>query len=278
MNHRWHVPTEQINDYLADRVDQVSASSIEAHLVNCAHCRKLLAELSDAEVDTRSWATIERRIDNELNSRVERVARRLGLPDREIRTLAPTVSLQFGWLIATFLALLCAAALARQGTGPDEMLARTAFLTLAPLAPLAAVVAALSAVSEPAPEVARVTSASRLRIGALRASTVMFAAIAMGLIASAVLPSDWLDAVVWLLPALALSGLGALLAGRAAPTPLIAGLGSGWVVVVAVAARLSHDRLAAFRPGAQALYLTVAVIALLIIALRRDSLDFRSTT
>jgi hypothetical protein len=151
-----------------------------------------------------------------------------------------------------------------------------AFLTIAPLAPLAAVVVALSAASEPAPEIARVSPASRLRIGAMRATTVMVAAIAIGLAASAVLPGGWIDAVVWLLPSLALSGLGALAAGRVAPGTAIAWLSSAWVVTVTVTARLTDDRLAAFRPPAQGLYIALALVAAAVITLRPDSLELRS--
>ncbi len=104
----------------------------------------------------------------------------------------------------------------------------------------------------------------------------MLAAIIVGLIASAALPGDWIDAVVWLLPALALSGLGALLAGRVAPATAIGWLGSAWVVTVTISARLTDDRLAAFRPGAQGLYVAIAAIAAVVIALRPDSLDLRS--
>jgi hypothetical protein len=276
MTEHWHAPLEQLGDYLTDRLDKPTAASVEAHLMTCATCRDALAELSDTTLARDSWASIERAIDGELGSGIERAANRVGVSDREIRTLAPTLSLQISWLAATFLALLGAAVLARRTGGIEESLTRVAFLTVAPLAPLVAVVAALSAASEPAPEIARATPASRLRMGAVRAATVMLAAIAIGLIAAAVLPGDWLDAVVWLLPALALSGMGALFAGRVAPTTAIGWLGSAWVVTVVVAARLTHDRLAAFRPGAQWLYLALAVVAAASIALRPDSLDLRS--
>ena len=276
MTERWHVPLEQLDGYLANGVDPATASSVEAHLVNCATCRHAVAERSGPTLLRDSWASIERSIDGELEHSVENIARRAGVGDREIRTLAPTLSLQAAWLAATFLALLSAAAIARRAGGPEEGLARLAFLTIAPLAPLAAVVTAISAASEPAPEIARVTPASRLRIGAIRATTVMVAAIAMGMVASAMLPGAWIDAVVWLLPALALSGVGALIAGRVTPTTAIGWLASLWVVTAVVAARLTDDRLAAFRPGAQLLYLAIAAIAVAVMAARPDSLDQRS--
>ncbi|MBK6503433.1 MAG: zf-HC2 domain-containing protein [Candidatus Microthrix sp.] len=276
MNHRWHISAEQLGDYLADRVDAATADSVEAHLVGCSTCRSALAERSDPALLDDSWMALEQALDGEPASRVERFARRAGFGDREIRTLAPTLSLQAAWLAAAFLALLVAAWMERRSGGQAEGFARLLFLTVAPLAPLTAVVAALSAASEAAPEVAQVTPASRLRIVAVRATTVMSAAIILGLIASAVLPGGWIEAVLWLLPALALSGLGALAGGRLAATTASAWLGSAWVVAVLVAARLTDDRLAAFRPGAQVVYLVIAVLAVAWIAVRPDSIDLRS--
>ena len=188
MTGHWHIASGQLADYLADRVDQPTASSIEAHLVNCGECRQALATRFESSTVDDSWCSIERAIDDEPCSRVQRAANRAGVSDRTLRTLAPTLSLQVAWLAATSLALLGAAVIARRAGGPDDGLARLAFLTIVPLAPLAAVVVALSAASEPAPEIARVAPASRLRIGAMRATTVMVAAIVLGLAASSVLP------------------------------------------------------------------------------------------
>ncbi|MEZ5380745.1 MAG: zf-HC2 domain-containing protein [Microthrixaceae bacterium] len=276
MTATWHVPPNMLGNYLDDAVDQPTASSVEAHLIGCATCRNALADRSDPTVVTDSWISIGRAIDDEFESRVERVASRAGVSDRDVRTLAPTLSLQGAWMAATLLALLAAALLARHVDAPSDGLARMLFLTVASLAPLIAVVTALSAASEPAPEIARATPASRLRTAAVRAGTVMVAAIAIGLIASAVLPGGLIEGVAWLLPAVALSGVGALSAGRVSPTTAIGWLGCAWVVIVAVAAQLADDRLAAFRPGAQGLYLAVAVVAAAAIALRPDLLNLRS--
>ncbi len=276
MTDHWHIPAEQLGNYLDDRVDAATAASVEAHLVACPTCREALAERCDPAVVGASWSALECAIDVNLDSKVQRAARRAGVSDRDIRTLAPTLLSQSTFLAAAFLGLLVAAAIARRTGGPEEGLARLLFLIVAPLAPLTAVVASVGAASEVAAEVARVTPASRLRLVAVRATTVTAAAIALGLIASAVLPGRWIEAVLWLLPALALSGLGALAGGRLAPATAVAGLGSAWVVAVIVAARVTDDRLAAFRPGAQVVYLAVAVLAVSWIALRPHSIELRS--
>ncbi len=272
----WHLPDDQLDGYLVDHVDDPTAASIESHLIGCAACRDAIAQRSEPAIAAQSWAMIERAIDSEPASSVERLGRRIGIPDRTVRALAPTLSSQVAWLLASGLALLCAAVIARRSSGLDFALAELAFLTIAPLAPLAAVVAALSTAAEPAPEVVTATPASRLRIGALRAGTAMAAAIAVGLTASLVLPGQWISAIVWLLPAVALCGLGALTASRWAPEVTVGVLGSAWVLTVVVAARLAHDRLAAFRPGAQLTYLAISAIAAALIAVQHNSLDARS--
>jgi hypothetical protein len=268
----WHVPPRQFDAYLAERVDAPIAASIEAHLIACAQCRSALAERSDPIVAAASWAAIEIAVDAEPVSLVERLGARLGIADRDIRTLAPTLPQQAAWWAATFLALLAAATMARGAGGTDAVLARLVFLTLAPVGPLAAVVTALGTASEPAGEIARTTPASRLRIGALRAATALTVALAMGLAASLVLPGPWLEAMAWLLPGLALSALGAFVAGRASQTVAVGTLSATWIALVLVAARLADDRLAAFRPGPQLAYLIIALVAAALLAVRDDSL------
>jgi hypothetical protein len=277
MAERWHVPAAQIGDYLTDRLDQPTASSVEAHLLGCPACREAVARRSDPASLAASWESLERAVDDRDRSWVVRVGRRAGLSDRDARTLAPTASLKAGWPAATLMALLASAALARRAGGAEEAMARLVFLTIAPLAPLAAVVAALGAASEPAPEISRAAPASRLRIGAVRALVVLTGAVGVGALASVVVPGDLLDAVVWLLPALAVSGLGALVAGRWPFAAAVAWPAATWVVTVAVVARMTGDRLGAFRPGAQVAYLAVAVAVALAIALRPHSLDLGGT-
>ncbi len=271
----WHVPPERISAYLEDRVDVPTAASIEAHVLSCGPCRDAVGAKSEPAITSSSWAALERRIDAELTAPVERLAVRIGIPRRDARLLAPTRGLRLSWLLAMTLSLVCAAWLARQSDQLDSTITRLFFLTLAPLAPLVAVVTALSSASEPAPDIARATSASRLRIGAVRAVSVMLASIGIGLTVSLMLPGDWIRGVVWLCPALALSALGALAAPRIQPAHAVGSLGGGWVSFVVLGSYLADDRLAAFRPGLQLVYLSLAAVVVIAMALRPMSLDFR---
>lgn len=275
MNTAWHIAPDLIGAYLIDAVDQTDAVSIEAHLLACDQCRSLLAAHAAAPAAASSWATLERRLDNEMTAPLERLARAVGFNDRDARLLAPNRALRWSWLVAMSVALLSAAALARRGGGIESSLVRLVFLTFAPLVPLVAVVTALGGASEPSAEIAGATASSRLRLGALRALTVLAVSMGIGLVASALLPGSWLDAVVWLCPALALSGIGALAAGRVTDEVAVAGLAMGWVSVVATAAMLTDDRVAAFRQGPQIAYLTIAAAVLVVIALRPRTLELR---
>ena len=171
----WHVPSDQIAAYLGDAVDGATGGVDRGARDRVRRLpkggRRAIGRPCDGPILDRDRAGDRSRGPLPL----ELVAARIGVSDRAMRTLAPTLPLQLAWLLATFVALLCAAGLAHRLPGPEGMLARTAFLTIAPLAPLAAVVAALGGASEPVPEIAATTPASRLRIGAVRAATVMLA-------------------------------------------------------------------------------------------------------
>ena len=64
MTGHWHIASGQLADYLADRVDQPTASSIEAHLINCGECRQALATRFESSTVDDSWCSIERAIDD----------------------------------------------------------------------------------------------------------------------------------------------------------------------------------------------------------------------
>jgi hypothetical protein len=102
---------------------------------------------------------------------------------------------------------------------------------------------------------------------------VIVASIVVALAASALLPGSWLDAVVWLCPAFALTALGTVAAGRLDTSVTIGVLGGGWIAAVTIASRATDDRLAAFRPGPLVGYLVVATLVGLIVAAFPTSLQ-----
>ena len=96
----WHVPSEQLDRYLAGRIDDPSAASIEAHLLSCSGCRSALAEHEAAPATDQGWDRLERAIDDDLTVGVERLAVRLGLPVSDARLLAPNRALRLSWFVA----------------------------------------------------------------------------------------------------------------------------------------------------------------------------------
>lgn len=271
----WHVSPTQIDAYLADRVDPVTASSIEAHLFACATCREAVAERRPVPDLAASWARIEALIDDTPVSLGERLGARFGVPSHVVRLLAPTNALRGLWVVAGAAAFLASAVLARAGFGVPGQLGRVIFLTVAPLIPLAAVSSALGAASEPAAELARVAPLSRLWIAALRAGTVLGVTIAFGLVASMLVPGPWIRAVAWLCPALALSGLAATLATRFVSNVAVGVVGTAWVTLVTGAAVVYNDGLAAFRTTPQLAYLAVAVVAGAVVVASPSNSDLR---
>jgi hypothetical protein len=277
MTDTWHVEPDQLDGYLHDRVDHAVAASVEAHLLGCERCRTALAERSATADLERSWCAIERRIDATIPDRMVRAGHAMGLPEVELRVLAPTASLRLASLLAIVIALGFAALLTQRDAGGAITLSRLAFLIVAPLVPLVAVVAALGTGSEPAPELARTTPFSRLRIAALRAAVALATAVAVGVVMSTVVGGPWTRVGLWLLPALALSSVGALAAQRASASMVLAVLGSAWFIGVLTAASVTDDRLAAFRLEPQLVYLAIAAIAAALIAFRPSLVDLRES-
>lgn len=275
MTASWHVSPVQVDAYVADRIDQVTASSIEAHLLACATCREAVAERGAVPDLAASWARIEALIDDAPGTPGERVGALIGVPSHVVRLLAPTNALRGLWVAAGGAAFLAAALLSRGGFGVPGHLGRVIFLTVAPLIPLAAVSSALGAASEPAAELARTAPISRLWIGALRAGTVLVVTIMCGLLSSTIVPGPWVRAVAWLCPALALTGLAAVLAGRVVSSVAVGVVGAAWVALVTVAAIVTSDGLAAFRAPPQVAYLAVALVAGSVVAANPSHLDLR---
>lgn len=273
----WHIVGEQMDAYLDGRVDAPTAASVEAHLVACADCRGLLAKRTPSPMLASSWEALEERIDAEPTGATSRLLHRIGLNDRHLRLLAPTLPLQMAWLGATALAMGTAALLVTLtpvGASPHgASLGLLAYLTLAAIAPLAAVAASLSAASEPAPEVADAAPISPVHVMGLRASAVLAATVVIALAAGTLVPGPWIEAALWLLPSLAMCAATTALSGRLGPARTASAVGGAWVCGVAVWVAATHDRLAPFRMGPQLAYLALAALGVALVLRRPDLME-----
>ncbi len=66
----WHLGEEAVRRYQSGAVDRVGAASVEAHLMSCAECRRLL--VVDGEWLERSWRGVADRVEPGTRSLVER--------------------------------------------------------------------------------------------------------------------------------------------------------------------------------------------------------------
>ena len=227
----WHASPALLARFRDDpgAVDDMTASSVEAHLVACADCRQVLTAGADPALTATSWEAVADRIDRPRPRLAERLLHGAGVNPGVARLLAATPGLRAAGLASV--ALLATAAV---------MLSRTAgaegpFLVLAPLAPLAAVAAAFTPAAEPAGEAALATPLHGVGLVVRRAAVILGMSFALLALAALALPDLGATAAAWVLPALALA-LGALaLATWTRVEVAVVTLGAGWLLAVTTA-------------------------------------------
>ena len=269
----WHATTEELVAYRDGSGDSVLASSIEAHLLACPHCRGVLAEHADGRSDTeRRWADLTARMDSPSPAGWFAATRsRVTRPSLATRPLVAAWLLAMGLLVT--LPLLPLLVVGSGGT--------TVLLAAAPLAPMIAVVLAYRQTTDPAGEMALATPMAGLRLVATRAVAVALTATPVGVGAALLLDLPAYVAFGWLLPGLALATLVLMAATlRVDPAATAALLGATWAVAIVlptVFRRASADLVAqaVASPGPQLLALAVALVALGLAFTRRDHLAYR---
>jgi hypothetical protein len=269
-NTDWHAPPDLLARFAHDpaALDDMTAASVEAHLVVCADCRgQMTAAVSPALVTT-SWDAIADRIDQPRPALLERVLHRFGVGSGLGRLLAATPALRGAGLLA--ICVLAAGAVVLSLTADAE----GPFLVLAPLVPLAAVAASFAAAADPAGEAGVATPMHGAGLVIRRAIAVV--GITFGVLGAAALalPDLGPATAAWLLPALALA-LGTLALGTWLRVEVASGVLTGaWLLGVWSVWRLAgHDvplaDSAAFSVTGQITALAVAAAAATIAATRR---------
>lgn len=265
----WHASAETLARYARapEAMDEVTAASVEQHLLACAECRAGVAQAAAPAAST-SWAAIADVIDRPRASVVERVLARLGLPDHLARVIGATPGLRVAWMATIALLGLGAAAIARD-TGSSAL-----FLGLAPLLPIGSVLLTFLPAEEPGGEAAAATPLHGAGVAIRRTVAALVPTfLALGL-ASVALP-HLSEAAAWLLPGLAL-GVGVLLlATYVRPVVAAAALSIAWVGVL-TAVRVADGRhvpladTVVFEPAGQLAALAVALLAAGLVYVRRD--------
>jgi hypothetical protein len=267
----WHVPQALLARVAEDSnaVDDITAASIDAHLLACAECRHALTAAAAPALAATSWAAVADRIDQPRTTVLERLLRRLGMGSGTTRLLAATPALQAAGLVAVAVVAVTAGVLSRTA-GADGI-----FLVLAPLVPLGAVAASFASAADPAGEAGVGTPLHGAGLVLRRASAIL--AVNLGLLGAAALalPDLGPSAAAWVLPALALA-LGALALGTWMRAEVaVATLASGWLLTVwALWWSAGHDIAVAdsatFAATGQVAALAATAAAVVVLVARRD--------
>ena len=276
MSATWHADPAMLELYAAEDLDDVRASSLEAHFLACGHCREALAPMVPAQQLDAIWHGIETTLVSPQPGVVERTLLRLGVHEHVARLLSATPSLRLSWFLAEGFALVSAALVAENtaGTragGPSLFL----FLVLAALAPMAGVAAAFGPGVDPAHESEIASPMRSDRLLFIRATAVLAASIAIGALASIALPGMDRTVALWLLPALALT-LATLAVGTwLAPIVAACVVGLGWVAFAAAVSIASTDPLAPFHATGQIVFMLAIIASGLVLAQRRSAYEGR---
>lgn len=276
MSTTWHADPSVLALYAAEDLDDVRASSLEAHLLACNHCRRALAPMVPTPRLDAMWSEISTALDAPHPGLVEQVLLRFGVPEHVARLLAATPSLRLSWFLAEAFALGSAALAAHHSSGTRAAGASLfLFLVLAALAPVAGVAAAFGPGVDPAYEIGIASPMRSDRLLFIRATAVLMASIVIGGIAALALPDLDRTVALWLLPALGLTLTTLAVATWLQPIAAACTVGLGWLLLAAAASVATTDPLAAFQVVGQVLSIVALLTSVSVLAQRRSAYEGR---
>jgi hypothetical protein len=274
----WHAAPQLLARFAMEpeRLDNVTASSIEAHLVDCDHCRRAVADSVEPSAIALSWNRIVDEVDRPQRSVAERI---LGwmFPDDVARVVAATPALRLSWLVAVVAVIAAAVAASRTA---DDL---TPFLAFAPLVPLAGVALSFWPAPDPAGEAALATPMHGAGLVLRRTVIVLATSLVVLLAGTAALPGLEWRAVGWILPAIGLSLVALALSTWLAPLTATVAAAIGWEVAVVMTGIVDRAPRAIadgplFGPVGQlacALLIPPALVALSVRQLRLSTMEAR---
>ncbi|MFF3489287.1 zf-HC2 domain-containing protein [Streptomyces sp. NPDC002701] len=266
----WHVAQDDLRAYGRGDLAPPMLWSADTHLMACARCRAVLAEVSDPAPLDEGWARLDAELDAPRPGFLESAFVRLGVADHTARLLAATPVLRLSWLGAVIAVLLMTVVVTNSAEAPGTP---ALFLALAPLLPLAGVALSYGPALDPTYEMAVVSPMHGFRLLMIRTVPVLAVALTLNGLATLALPSYGLRALAWLLPALALTATGLALTPRLGPVLAPALVGGTWVTVLVVAREMTDGTLAPYTVAGQGVAAVVAVVAAGFFYLRRDRFD-----
>ena len=265
----WHVPSDTLTRFATqpEALDDVTASSIEQHLMACGDCRSIVAAASDSLAVEASWSAIADVIDAPSSWPAERALTRLGVPEDLSRVVGATPGLRLAWLAAVVLVGVAAVAAARE-SGTE-----TAFLVAAPLVPLVAVTLAFLPVADPGGEAAVATALHGPGLALRRTLAVLLPTVVLLAVAGLAVPGMAGWGVAWVLPGLGLASASLAVSTFVRVPVAVCATAVAWFAAVAASGRgaLRHAAadVALFQPAGQLGFVALIAVAVLTLVARR---------
>ncbi len=225
--------------------------------------------VTPARIDA-NWRAIQIELDAPRPSWVERSLSRFGASSATARLVAATPALRRSWL-GSLVAVIVVGLSAADASRPRDSL--FVLLLLAPLVPVFGVSLAYGPAADPAHEISLATPMRGLRLVMVRSLTVLVVAAATLCGAALLAPAPAPLALAWLLPALACTASALALMTFTSPRRAAGATALGWLLLVAVAAAGSGDRLQAFGAGGQVLAVVAAAAMAALVHTRRERFD-----
>ncbi len=265
----WHAPEPTLRAYVAGRIQDADAWSVEAHLTSCETCRQALATVAAADPERsaaleRGWTAVGASLPPQ--GRVRPAGRW-----REASVLAAAgPAARWAWLAACVLVLVFAAVASTASTTQVPWLG-----IVAPVVPLLGVAASYGSGLDDAYEVIATTPAGGLRLLLVRTLVVLAVTTPVALVAGAV---TGFTPGPWLLACLALTALTLALGSAVSIERAAVIVGVSWAITVSATMADRAQRVpVVLTPDAVPVLLLLTIAAAGVVTARRTAFNHLPT-
>jgi hypothetical protein len=278
------LPPELVLAYARGALEADQEWSVDAHVPQCPGCRAVLAGVGDPARLARNRSVMLSRASLPRPAAFGRLLRACGVPEHVWLLLQATPSLRRSFLagVVAVLGVVVAASqlavfpghqapgLAGSGGWPDLV----PYVVVTPLLPLAAVAAAFGPRLDPAWALVSAAPVSKVWLLCVRTAAVVAASLVPASLAALALPArHWLAAAV-LLPALAVCAVALGLATMIRPALAVAAASAGWTVLVIAVTVMAGQPTRVVGAGGQLIASGLVVAGCIVIAIRRNAIDY----
>lgn len=272
----WHISPTAATEYVGQHHSGSGVASIEAHLLTCGECRRLVADVSAAMHDPLLglvWQRVTITLDDANRPWSERVLTRVGLSTETARLLGATSRARLSFILATLLTV--GIALVAANSGRDAQFGM--FLSVAALGPPVATALAFGRRVDPAHALVATAPTSVWRIALLRTAASLIPSVAITGLASLIVRERGWAAMAWLLPGIAMAVVSLALSTWLSIERAALSVAIAWLAAPIVAALPAAELIDATAGPGQFVALVAAAVATLVITTRRSFLDLRET-